>query len=141
MGIGRTRKRKKQRGDGAVPTDSFADIAFLLIVFFILVTTMVKTKGFETQLPSSKDGKENSEKEMPMITMSGEVIRYDDNTITMDNLRKRLDELNLESLEEKNRMIKVKASKDTKYEIYYPVWAAIAKAGGTVVMVKEKKKK
>ena len=54
------RQRKKERRDrDAVPMSAFADIAFLLIIFFILTATLNKTKGIITEIPAG----EKSEKE------------------------------------------------------------------------------
>lgn len=37
-------KQEKKHRNGTIPTDSFSDIAFLLIVYFLVATTLVKVK-------------------------------------------------------------------------------------------------
>lgn len=132
------RRKKARAGEGAVPTDSFSDIAFLLIVFFLLVTTLVKTRGFETQLPSTKESPQSQENEVPAIAIEGENILYQDNKVTLDELRSRLHALELAGKEEKLRIVTLKARRSVKYGVYYKVWAAIVNAGGIVTMIKEK---
>ena len=43
-------RRQSRAGQGDVPTDSMSDIAFLLIIFFLVATTLVKVRGFEAVL-------------------------------------------------------------------------------------------
>ncbi len=47
--------RKKEQPE--IPTASMADIAFLLIVFFMLTTVISATKGIEHMLPQQDDKK------------------------------------------------------------------------------------
>ena len=42
---------KKPRQEGEIPTSSMADIAFLLLIFFLVTTTIEKDKGIARQLP------------------------------------------------------------------------------------------
>lgn len=44
-------KLEKRRGDPEIPTSSMADIAFLLIVFFMITSVFAVTRGLEFQLP------------------------------------------------------------------------------------------
>lgn len=44
-------KLDKKRGSAEIPTASMADIAFLLIIFFMLTTTFSINKGFDYGLP------------------------------------------------------------------------------------------
>ena len=45
--------RKKKRMDLVLPTSSMGDIAFLLIIFFILASNFMKTANVEAEKPSS----------------------------------------------------------------------------------------
>ena len=44
-------KLKKKKEDPEIPTSSMADIAFLLIVFFMVTSVFSVTRGLEFQLP------------------------------------------------------------------------------------------
>ncbi len=52
-----TRLRKRERPDGEIPTSSMADIAFLLIVFFLVTATFAATRGLDFALPEPQDSK------------------------------------------------------------------------------------
>ena len=47
--------RKKKRMDLVLPTSSMGDIAFLLIIFFILASNFMKTANVEAEKPASSD--------------------------------------------------------------------------------------
>ncbi|MGB0144675.1 MAG: ExbD/TolR family protein, partial [Akkermansiaceae bacterium] len=49
----RERGEKKHRS-GEVPTGSFSDIAFLLIIYFLVATVLVKVKSITADLPSGE---------------------------------------------------------------------------------------
>lgn len=50
--------RRRGRVAPEIPTASMADIAFLLIVFFLVSTTMNQDKGLSLHLPAMGEGKE-----------------------------------------------------------------------------------
>ena len=43
--------QKKSKASDEIPTSSMADIAFLLLIFFLVTTTFPKDKGLEVVLP------------------------------------------------------------------------------------------
>ena len=47
-------KTKKSRAEPEIPTASMADIAFLLIVFFMITSVFSVTRGLEFQLPKNE---------------------------------------------------------------------------------------
>ena len=47
--------RRKKRLDLVLPTSSMGDIAFLLIIFFILASNFMKTANVEAEKPASED--------------------------------------------------------------------------------------
>ena len=50
--------RRKDRGGAEVNSSSMADIAFLLLVFFLVTTTIPNEKGLMIQLPQKQDPNE-----------------------------------------------------------------------------------
>ena len=66
---GRTRKRTPE-----VPVSSFSDIAFLLIIYFILATTLARMTGVVAEIPSGK--KAETKKETPRsVQLFADTIR------------------------------------------------------------------
>lgn len=54
--------RKKRKTDAGIPTSSMADIAFLLLIFFLVTTTFDEEKGLEIVLPEQSEQVEVSQK-------------------------------------------------------------------------------
>jgi biopolymer transport protein ExbD len=54
--------RKKNRPSGEIPTSSMADIAFLLLVFFLVTTVFDEQKGLRIVLPEAQETVEVSQK-------------------------------------------------------------------------------
>ncbi|HSH46667.1 MAG TPA: biopolymer transporter ExbD, partial [Longimicrobiales bacterium] len=53
--------RKKSRASGDIPTSSMADIAFLLLVFFLVTTIFDEEKGLSIVLPEQGEDVEVSQ--------------------------------------------------------------------------------
>jgi biopolymer transport protein ExbD len=54
--------KKKNRPSGEIPTSSMADIAFLLLVFFLVTTVFDEQKGLRIVLPEAQETVEVSQK-------------------------------------------------------------------------------
>lgn len=54
--------RKKKRVSGEIPTSSMADIAFLLLIFFLVTTVFDEEKGLSIVLPAQQEEQEVSQK-------------------------------------------------------------------------------
>jgi len=71
-------KLQKKKEEPEIPTASMADIAFLLIVFFMLTTVISATKGIDHMLP--KDNDEPNKEETKSILIKIEA----DNMFSLD---------------------------------------------------------
>jgi biopolymer transport protein ExbD len=56
-------KMKRKDAPAEIPTSSMADIAFLLIIFFMVTAVFSATKGLEFKLPSNEDESKQAETE------------------------------------------------------------------------------
>lgn len=64
------RFRKNSRVEAEVPNASMSDIAFLLLIFFMVTTAFAARKGIDFRLPApAKDEQEIEEKELKAITI------------------------------------------------------------------------
>jgi biopolymer transport protein ExbD len=59
--------KRRARASEEIPTCSMADIAFLLIIFFLVTTTMSMERGLGLQLPALGQGKEVPKKNLMHI--------------------------------------------------------------------------
>ncbi len=122
------RLQRRKRLDVLVPIATMGDIAFLLIIFFILATTMIREANLDVTPAASRDIDKQQLKPIS-ITMDTEGLIYlqgdekDVGTLESDLTRM------LDSRPEK--IVTVRIDKDIEFEQFKPVLMAVSKAGGT----------
>ncbi|MFT4548762.1 MAG: biopolymer transport protein ExbD [Verrucomicrobiales bacterium] len=129
-------KEKKHRS-GEIPTGSFSDIAFLLIIYFIVATTLVKVKSITADLPSGEKSSQSQSDKTPIINLRGAEIFFNDKKVDMDSLNDRLAALELGEQEGDKRVIMLESLQGTPYQNYFQALAAISANGGVVAIVEE----
>ena len=71
-----------------IPTSTMADIAFLLIIYFMITTTFAATQGLDFQLPQEEDETPTVEKEESVlieIRSSGQLV-VDQQSMPLDQV-------------------------------------------------------
>jgi len=132
-------KHRKQRRDSEVPVSAFSDIAFLLIIFFILATTLVQISGVITEIPSGKqaEAQREEEDETPFVRLEGDRVLLGEKHVEMDELRRRLKLMKLDQKTGDGKVILLEASGDVTYQSYFDVMASISAAGGVTAILQE----
>lgn len=132
-------RRRKRSAEAEVNVGPFSDIAFLLIIFFILTTTLSMMAGNKLNIPSARESQKKSPVEQPTVTLSAEGISWGQNpkNITLDELRVRLIELNLQAKPEGKRIVVLSSAPSVPYQQYFEVMMAVNDAGGILGMVAE----
>jgi biopolymer transport protein ExbD len=126
---------RKPRPFGDIDVTSFSDIAFLLIIFFVLTTTFVKTMGLAVVIPSStQDPAKKSEGEYPTLVLTAETMQFQDKEISMDQLREKLADMKLPEKKEEQRFIVLESAPEVSYDRYFEVVTAISKLGGILAI-------
>ena len=79
---------RKAKVGTAVPTASMADIAFLLLVFFMVSTVFIRYRGIPVQLPAAEKIEElESRRNVTSIWVDRQgVINIDDQTVPLDQV-------------------------------------------------------
>ena len=133
----RRSKQEKKHRSADIPTDSFSDIAFLLIVYFLVATTLVKVKSITADLPAGEKSTQTQSEKTPIINLRGAEIFFNDKPMKMDELNQRLAALDLPSQDGEKRVIMLESAKGTPYENYFQALAAISSNGGVVAIVED----
>ncbi len=130
-------KQEKKHRSGDIPTDSFSDIAFLLIIYFLVATTLVKVKSITADLPAGEKSTQAQSEKTPIINLRGAEVFFNDKPMEMAELNKRLAALELPSKEGEKRVIMLESAKGTPYQNYFQALAAISANGGVVAIVED----
>lgn len=130
-------KQEKKHRSGTIPTDSFSDIAFLLIVYFLVATTLVKVKSITADLPAGEKSTQTQSEKTPIINLRGAEVYFNDKRMEMPELNQRLAALDLLSKDGEKRVIMLESTKGTPYQNYFQALAAISANGGVVAIVED----
>lgn len=127
---------KKGRKEAVeIPTSSLADIAFLLLIFFLVTTTIDVDKGISLVLPDRGEGTEVSKKNITNILINaGGDVMVDEQPISINLISERARQLLLEN----DKMIfSVKTAQQTKYQVYISVLDQLKQANATRISIAE----
>ena len=133
---------KKRQGDIEPDLTSFSDIANLLIIFFILTTTLARPWGRIVDMPSAATPPQDQKQESdtPTVNLMKDRITVAEGSegekeVTMNELRQYLWKKNFPKQDDKHKTVSIETSDDVPYERYYQVVTAIAAAGGVVAIL------
>jgi biopolymer transport protein ExbD len=130
-------KQEKKHRSGEIPTGSFSDIAFLLIIYFLVATTLVKVKSITADLPAGEKSTQAQSDKTPIINLRGAEVFFNDKRMEMPELNERLAALDLPNKDGEKRVIMLESAKGTPYENYFQALAAISANGGVVAIVED----
>lgn len=128
-------KKKRRFKRGEIPTASMADIAFLLLIFFLVTTTIDMDKGLGIVLPAEGEEIEIKKDNILncLINSSGKVLLGGDPVKIRDinkEIRRRIAENN-------KLIISVKAHEKTKYSDYVNVIDQLKMANAKRISIAE----
>lgn len=131
------RVRRKQYKEAEVIIYSIIDIAFLLLIFFILTTTLAKTAGSKLTIPSGVSDPSRQEEKQIQVNLKASDIYYGErgDHVSLEEFRARLQGENLLARDPSKRIVVLDSTPDVPYDAYFQVVTAIAKAGGVVALV------
>ena len=127
--------RKRRFKGGNIPTSSMADIAFLLLIFFLVTTTIDMDKGLGMVLPAEGEEIEISKKNILncLINSTGNVLLGGEGLEIRD-----LSKVIRQKLAENDKLIiSVKAHKSTSYKDYIAVIDQLKRANATRISIAE----
>ncbi|MDP7287928.1 MAG: biopolymer transporter ExbD, partial [Phycisphaerae bacterium] len=90
-------RRKKDRQTPEPNVGPFSDIAFLLIIFFILTTTLSAMMGEKLDIPAARENPKKAKSKQPTITLSPEKLAWgkQQEDVSLIELRVKLMDLEL----------------------------------------------
>jgi len=133
------RLRRRTRAQHGIDLSAFADVAFLLIIFFILTTTFVKPAGNKLQIPAGAPDPSKRETKQLTISLSASEIHYGPRgeEMALDELRAALLREDFKAKKPDKRIVILDSAPDVPYELYFQVVMAIANADGVLALIEE----
>ena len=128
-------KKKRRFKRGEIPTASMADIAFLLLIFFLVTTTIDMDKGLGIVLPAEGEEIEIKKDNILncLINSSGNVLLGGEPIKTKDISK----EVRRKIAENDKLIISVKAHEKTKYSDYIAVMDHLKMANAKRISIAE----
>ena len=127
--------KRKRLGTTDIPSASMADIAFLLLVFFLVTTTISMDKGIGLVLPAIGEELEVNPKNITnvLVNATGQVL-LDEELVPMRQLRGRI-----KTMIARNSLliVSVKTHPQTTHQIYIDVLDQLKQAGATRISIAE----
>ena len=127
--------RERKARVGAIPEGGMADIAFLLLVFFLVTTTIDMDKGLGIILPAEGQEIEINKKNILncLISSSGNVLLGGD-PVPIKDIHRRVKE---EIRKNDKLIVSVKAHEKSQYDVYVEVLDQLKMANATRVSIAE----
>ena len=127
--------RERKARTGAIPEGGMADIAFLLLVFFLVTTTIDMDKGLGIILPAEGQELEINKKNILncLISSSGAVLLGGE-AVELKDLSRRVQE---ELRENDKLIVSVKAHEKAQYDVYIEVLDQLKLAKATRISIAE----
>jgi biopolymer transport protein ExbD len=135
-----TKGRKREVTE--IPTSSLADIAFLLLIFFLVTTTIDSDKGLPLTLPALGEGMKIKSKNITniLINDAGNVL-IDEKNVDLNMVKTVIGEIvSASPKDEKGRpkqIFSIKTGNKTKYAVFINVLDQVKQAGATKISIAE----
>lgn len=126
----------KRRGrEAVIPTSSLADIAFLLLTFFLVTTSLDLDKGLQLRLPE-KGGAIDVRADLMAniwINAQGQVL-LDNEEIEIPMIK---DVIKMRLAQQPNLIVSIKTDSKTKYQAFVSVLDQVQMAEATKISIAE----
>ncbi|MBN2417041.1 biopolymer transporter ExbD [bacterium] len=129
-------KRKERTVE--IPTSSMADIAFLLLAFFLVTTSLDLDKGLKLALPPVGDVKPMPKKNIASILINDEgEILLDEEPIDIAQIR---DVIKQRLAENELLTVSIKTTENTRYQVFVSVLDQVQLAEAKRISIAEPEK-
>ena len=124
--------RRKHREVPGLNTTSTADISFMLLVFFLVTSSMDTDHGLGRKLSPMDDQKQeqqdiNRSNVLQISIDDNDMLSCDEKTVTLDELRQQVESF-VASRQNNHHVIAVETGRETSYDAYFNMQHAIVQA-------------
>jgi biopolymer transport protein ExbD len=117
------------------PASATSDIAFILIIFFLVCASVQPETGKKQSLPKSEDQPDKKQQsENPEVAISRTSVILNGNPMQPKKFKSEIKRVLAQKKREVDKVVVVKSKPDTPYEIWIEVAAYIKDAGGIITL-------
>lgn len=129
---------KKRTREVAIPTSSMADIAFLLLTFFLVTTSLDLDKGLGLMLPAKGEGKPIPKKNIAnlLVNATGEVL-LDEEEIQVSAIKQMI---KTKLAANDKLIVSIKTDRNTPYQAFVSVLDQVQLAEAPRISIAEPEK-
>lgn len=133
---------KKKKREPSIPQASLADIAFLLLIFFLVTTTMDVDKGIPMVLPErGGEVRINPQNIAKILVNDANQILFEGKIVEPRELKEmlieRVKERGMDAEGKPKLIVSIKTDRQTSYERYIEVLDAVKGSGATKISIAE----
>ena len=122
------------------PSSAATDIAFILMIFFLVCASVQPGTGREQTIPRSEEEENQTQQSNNIeVSISPGAVVVDGEPIPTHRLRRKLEAMLAGKQLEDDRVVIVKSSPRTSYQHWIAVTTIIEQAGGIITLQLEKK--
>jgi biopolymer transport protein ExbD len=127
--------KKRKKGGVEINSSSMADIAFLLLIFFLVTTTVDTDKGLSLVLPEKGQQMEMRKKNIAnLLINAGGQVMLNEEPVPVPQVKQRV---RLMLQENPLMVISVKTDATTKYDVFIDVIDQLKQANATRISIAE----
>jgi biopolymer transport protein ExbD len=135
-------RKKRKRRTVIVPVVSMGDIAFLLIIFFMVCSNFAKEAGLRLKPPQAIEVDQIKETKISVtIDSEGQIYLQGQLMSSADEVETGLTALLERRTTDAERVVMFKCDRETDKAVFEPVLDAIANAGGILGAIGEKQQR
>ena len=136
---------KRRKIESEIPAASMADIAFLLLVFFLVTTTIDQDKGVPLTLPEISEEPPkvlNKDKVLNILVSNAGEIMINDAVLDQrgqlrSEVKNSLEELGRDAEGKYEKIVSIKTQDGTMYEDYIYVLDQVKESGASKISIAE----
>ena len=128
--------RRSLTRDPEIPVASFVDLAFLLNIFFIMVTSIAEFTGVNAEVPSAERSQAVAEQTPTIVIQEGK-FTFNDKEVSLADLKQRITDLDLAHKTGEAKVVLLDAQGKIPYQAYFEIMADVSAAGGVIGIIQD----
>ena len=120
-----------------MPTSAMNDIAFILIVFFLVCASVEPEDGRSQVIPRSEKNEEQQASQTTEVGLTPATVTIDGTPYRLNEFQSRIRQILAQKKTEAERVVVLKSQADVPYEHWIGMTGIIERAGGVVTLLLE----